>query len=364
MRTFFLLLIPTLAAAASAQTRSVSFSESSGLAAEADFTLKSGGTQLEIRLRNRTTAVPAGFSNSDQLLTGISFDLGAPGNNASDPTIVSGSAKTGPSSHSVNFDVMNVGANRDVSGEWGFGNGGTTNLLPNIVSGNQAGTTPFGGLNLDGPTNLNGPQAGLVATFHLSLAGLGAIEDEIFACLDLSEALSDLDFLDNGARIEYGSDAAFLDDCPESAHNVVVNDPLGFNLDNGLLPVPGQLPQFGTPNFTVQMDDPANQCNITPGSPTVVVVNDSPLISVLMPNAGCAPDDPGNLMINVFDTFTHISGPVTWAGPGSPALHVFAIPDSPALCGGVCRGQGFWIDTTGPSSPIILTNVVEFVIGP
>ena len=38
MRTFFWLLIPTLAAAASAQTRSVSFSEPSGLAAEAEIT--------------------------------------------------------------------------------------------------------------------------------------------------------------------------------------------------------------------------------------------------------------------------------------------------------------------------------------
>jgi hypothetical protein len=308
--------------------------------------------------------VPVGFSNSDQILTGLSFDLGDPGANAADPKIVSGTCNTGPSSASVNFSVQNVGANADVGGEWGFGNGGTTNFYPNFISGNQSGTTAFGGANLDGPTNLNGPQAGLISDVHLALSGLGAIQDEIIALVDLDKAIADLAFLDNGARIEYGSDAAFTDECETVAHNVVVNDPLHFNLDNGLLPAPGQLPKLGSPAFCLQVDDPSNHCSITPGSVSFVIVNEAPLISVLLNNFGCAPGDPGNLMVNVFDLGTHHSGPVAWAGPGSPAQHKFAIGSSPALCGVVCRGQGFWIDVTGPSKPIVLTNVVEFILGP
>jgi hypothetical protein len=239
MRKRYLLFSTLLAASASAQTRSLAFTEPNGLAAEADVTLQAGGTQLEIRLRNRTLAVPAGFSNSDQILTGLSFDLGDPGANASDPEIVSGTCRTGASSASVGFDVMMVGANADVGGEWGFSNTATTNTHPNFVSANQSQSIAFGGANLDGPSNLSGPQGGLVSVIHLGLGGLGAIQDEIVAVLDLDVAIADLAFLDNGARVEFGSDAAFIDECESVAHNVVVNDPLSFNLDHGLLPAPG-----------------------------------------------------------------------------------------------------------------------------
>jgi hypothetical protein len=121
---------------------------------------------------------------------------------------------------------------------------------------------------------------------------------------------------------------------------------------------------LGTPDFCLQMDDPSNHCGITPGSLSFVVVNEAPLISVLLANFGCAPGAPGNLMVNVFDPGTHHSGPTAWAGPGMPAQHKFAIGDHPALCGIICRGQGFWVDVTGPSRPIVLTNVVEFILGP
>src|SRR6185503_5359888 len=105
---------------------------------------------------------------------------------------------------SMNFDITNVGSDADVGGEWGYGNGGTTNFYPNYISGNMSGTTAFGGANLDGPTVLDGPQAGLVSDVHVALGGIGVIQDEVVALVDLDQAIADLDFLDNGARVEYG----------------------------------------------------------------------------------------------------------------------------------------------------------------
>jgi hypothetical protein len=188
------------------------FTDASGLSAKAEFTLLNA-TTLEIKLQNTSTGVPLGFSNSDQLLTSISFDLGAAGNNAADPDITGGSVILGPSSVSLNFDdvVSQLGPGDTATGEYGYGNGGTTGLKPNFLSGNTAGATAFGGTNLDGPANINGPQAGLVAaSIPVDLGGLGAIKDQIIATLTLDKDVTDLSFLDHGVVIEFGSDAAFL----------------------------------------------------------------------------------------------------------------------------------------------------------
>lgn len=192
------------------------FTDPSGLAAEAEFTLIDA-THLEVRYRNLSTGVPVGFDNSDQLLTGVSWDFGAPGFNG-DTAIIGGDVKTGPSSASVNFSIANVGANADVSGEYGFGNMDGTGALTNFVSSNTAVATPFGGANLDGPVAIDGPQAGLVANpILVPLGGLGAIQDEVIATLELAgPALLNLDFLfENGVRFEYGSDAKFGTGVPE-----------------------------------------------------------------------------------------------------------------------------------------------------
>ncbi len=188
-----------------------SFSDPSGLAAEATFTLVNP-TTLEVRLRNTSTGVPMGFSNSDQLLTGLSWDFGLPGINAGDPEITGGTIVTGPNSSSINFSITNVGPNTSVGGEWGYGNMNGSGALVNMISGNQSGVTPFGGPNLDGPVVLDGPQAGLVANpILVPLGGLGAIQDEIIATLTISQALNNLDFLlANGIRVEFGSDAHFI----------------------------------------------------------------------------------------------------------------------------------------------------------
>ncbi|MFG0329409.1 MAG: XDD4 family exosortase-dependent surface protein [Phycisphaerales bacterium] len=181
------------------------FNDPSGLAAEAEFTLLNA-TTLEVRLRNISTGAPVGFDNSDQILTGVSWSF-------SDPTvfITGGSVVIGDDSESVNFDTGYYGPGSDVSGEWGYGNGGTTNMFDHFFSCMQAGTTPFGGPNLDGPSSLNGPQGGLIADPELiPVGGLGAIQDEVVATLTLSGPVANLAFLRDGVTAEFGSDAAFI----------------------------------------------------------------------------------------------------------------------------------------------------------
>lgn len=196
----------------------VLFSDLSGLSAEAEFTMLNP-TTLEIRVRNTSTGVPLGFDSSDQLLTGITWDFGLLGENPADPMVTGGSVKTGPSSASVNFDVTNVGSNADVSGEFGYSNTDGSGGLTNVLTSNAAQATPFGGPNLDGPANIDGPQGGLVASPALvALGGLGAISDEYIAVLTLDKPVAQADILgDLGlARVEFGSDAFFITN-PEPA---------------------------------------------------------------------------------------------------------------------------------------------------
>lgn len=186
----------------------------SGLSAEAEFTLSDA--ELVIRLKNTSTGAPAAFGNSDQILTGISWDFGQVGFNGG-IMITGGSVKIGPTSASLNFDNIGtspqLGPNADVSGEYGYGNTGGSGALTNFVSAITARATPFGGPNLDGPVSADGPQGGLVASPELvPLGGLGAIQDEIIITLTLSEVPLQQDILgDLGlVRVEFGSDAAFI----------------------------------------------------------------------------------------------------------------------------------------------------------
>jgi len=184
----------------------------SGLGATATFTLI-GPMELEVVLTNTSTGVPYGFNNSDQLLTGISFDL-------SGPQIIGGTVVIGPDigDHSLNFDIGPLGNGADVSSEWGYGNSGSTGMLANMVSTNVSHMVPFSnGLNLDGPASLDGPQGGLIAdpvVVYLG-EGLGAIQNSIVITLNLGgDGLRNMSFLDNGVIAEFGSDAAFI---PEPA---------------------------------------------------------------------------------------------------------------------------------------------------
>jgi len=191
----------------------------SGLSAKAIFTYDTTLPNiLQIELFNTSTDVPAGFSNSDQLLTGISFDFGHPGYNG-DPKILSGTVIIGHAGRSINFDKINpqLGSGNNVTGEWGYGNEDGTGLLTNFVTAEKARATAFGGANLDGPENIDGPQAGLCADSPLVvLDGLGAVADSVTITLTLDSSPGNLNFLtQNGVMAEYGSDAAFL--IPEPA---------------------------------------------------------------------------------------------------------------------------------------------------
>lgn len=356
-------LLVCLAGASTASAQTITFTDPSGLKAEAEFSLAGGGTQLVVRFKNISTGVPLGFSNSDQLLTGLSFDLGAPGQQAGDPNIVSGSVVTGSASQSLNFSVANVGANADVSGEWGFGNGGTTNFHPNYFAPMAAGTTPFGGSNLDGPDNLDGPQGGLAPKPQpvVALGGLGAIQDEVVATLDLDQALANLGFLDNGVRVEYGSDAAFSDgDCLEGASATVVPDAGGFNANDALTAAPGSLPTIGNPAFTMHMDDPTNACGIAPGSPDIVAIAPGTL-NLVLPNFGCTPGSPGTLMIDVLSTSYGLTNVGIWTGPGNPTSHTVGIPNDPSMCGVICWAQGLWV--IPDAKRFVLTNRLDIQAG-
>jgi hypothetical protein len=188
-------------------------SDVSGLSAEVEFDLPNA-TTLTIRLKNTSTGVPGGFDSADQLLTGVSWDFGHPGFNG-DSMITGGSVIIGPSSASMNFTTGLYGPGFDVSGEWGYGNMDGTGALTNFLSANAAQGTPLGGVNLDGPANIDGPQGGLVANPVLvSLGGLGAIQNEIFATLSLSDPITlqelEDDLEGNFVRVEFGSDAHFI----------------------------------------------------------------------------------------------------------------------------------------------------------
>jgi len=206
---------PAALAGAPLDSQLVVFSDASGLSGEALFTLLDS-TTFEVRVRNTSTGVPSGFSNSDQLLTGVSWDFGLAGHtNPGDTTITGGSVQTGDSSFTVDFDQIStqLGPNSDISGEWAYGNMDGTGALANFVSVNIAQGTPFGGPNLDGPTNVDGPQGGLIPSTGpiIPLGGLGAVQNEVIATLTLSDPVSDLGFLiDNDVRFEFGSDAIFF----------------------------------------------------------------------------------------------------------------------------------------------------------
>lgn len=180
-----------------------------GLGAQAEFDLLSP-TMIQIRLKNTSTGAPMGFDSADQILTGVSWDFPPPGL-ALTTAIIGGTAEIGPTSASLNFSEGAYGPGTNIGGEWGFANFDGTGMLPNFISSNASMVTAFGGPNLDDPVNIDGPQGGLCASPPVvPIGGLGCIVDEAIFKLNLSVAIADLDFLNNGVRVEFGSDAAFI----------------------------------------------------------------------------------------------------------------------------------------------------------
>ena len=360
-----LLFLPLVGGVAGAQSEYVEFRHDSGLAAEAAFTLLGDGSQLEIRVRNLSTGAPHWFGKTDQLVSGLSFDLGQAGEKHSDPRIVGGTIRTGDASMSLNFDRIDVGPGEDVSGEFGYGNHGSYHMLPNLISTTSNGTTRFDGLNLNGSNGLGGPVPGLVAQVPVvSLRHVAAIQDEIVATLELDEPLADLDFLaENGTVLEFGCHSLFLcgdTGCEEDPSVVQVDDAGGLNLSGGLAGTPGSDPTRGNPEWCLDMDDIDGQC-VSPGAMTFVFLSAN-TAALRVPRFGCAPGSAGEIMIDP-TLVGMVGGPISWSGPGEPATHCFAIPDDPSVCGLVCFGQGLFLDPQGGSAPGVLTNRVDITVG-
>jgi hypothetical protein len=192
-----------------------------GFSATAVFN-QTGARDLELTVTNTSTAWPADLEEdtSNQFLTSISFELG------NGVEITGGTATLGENAYSINFDNVpsQLGEGDDASGEWGFGNTTqNTGLARNFVTANQAHATPFGGGNLDGPSNLSGPQGGLLADPPLiDVGGLGGIAGPVVFNLTLSDDWDIAGLATTGATIEFGSDAKFLfspqfEEAPEPA---------------------------------------------------------------------------------------------------------------------------------------------------
>ncbi|RMF94377.1 MAG: PEP-CTERM sorting domain-containing protein [Candidatus Schekmanbacteria bacterium] len=195
----------------------IDFSDPSGLSAEAEFSVVD--SKLQIILTNNSSGVPIGFDNGDQLLTSVAFDL------PSGVFISGGRAFINTGSISENFDRISsqLTEGADVSVEWGYGNSSQTGFgsSNNFISTMKSGTTPFvyatSKTNLDGPINLDGPQAGLTNGV-IPLGGLGAINNSIIVKLDIggidlslmSNADSTLSYIaSHNVVFEWGSDASF-----------------------------------------------------------------------------------------------------------------------------------------------------------
>jgi hypothetical protein len=103
-----------------------------------------------------------------------------------------------------------------VSGEWGFGHTGQSiNLLPDFVSAMRSHTTPFGGENLDGPGNLDGPQGGLYTVPPLAdVGGLGGVQGPVEFTLTLNRDWDIGTHFPGAAIVEFGSDVRFLQLAP------------------------------------------------------------------------------------------------------------------------------------------------------
>lgn len=209
---FCVVVATHLTASGSMVTQSFDLTESvidaqslDGLGAHAVFAFDTASpTHLVITLQNTSTGVPKGTDAASQLLTAVSFDLGQMGAVAGDPQILSGSAKIGPGGTSVNMSNT-LAAGADISGDWGYGNNGTGYVLPNRVTAMRGGDSKgFLGDNLQGP-------AGGIATRTplVPMGGQSGYADSVVVTVTLDKALTDLSFLANGVRAEFGSDYRF-----------------------------------------------------------------------------------------------------------------------------------------------------------
>jgi hypothetical protein len=215
---------------------------STGQTASADFSF-TDSTQLKITLTETTPAADSSLVGSGAILTGIGFLL--PDNAV---IVLPGGVTIATGSASVGFRPQrqppeDLGAGADVSGEWGATVGGEKPMDGvgnwDFVSTITAQVTKFAGANLDGPSQLSGPQGGLLLD-SAARGGLGVIENSVIILLTLdadpsvdgNQDLTDnqqtafLDSLSTKSLVEYGSDEAFGYPIPEPATMLLVGSVL------------------------------------------------------------------------------------------------------------------------------------------
>jgi len=195
------------------------FDQGTGLSGQAIFRL-TGPRTIDILLTNTSTRRPDDpwFDQpSDQMLTSLYFDLGAPGLNPADPRIIGGQAWVGEGGYSIGKDGSLSGGD-EISTLWGFGNfqydePGQSMLPSNFITTNTAHSVAFAGAEV-----LSGPEYGLatgdLTVFPDTSDGLTAIRDTILATIWLDADLADLSSLIHPdsytPHIEFGSDYEFL----------------------------------------------------------------------------------------------------------------------------------------------------------
>lgn len=206
--------------ATSAQALTIDYTAATGQTATAEFKF-ADATHLKIELRETTLAGAVSITGSGAILTSLGFLL-------PDSAVIAlpDSVTIGAGSASVGFDQGDLGAGTDISGEWGATVGGEAPIdgigSYDFVTAMRAQSTPFGGVNRDGPVNLDGPQGGLLDDSAAS-GGLGVVDSsvDILLTLDADPWTAGLQGLSSDQQavfmgsllsnsvVEYGSDEAF-----------------------------------------------------------------------------------------------------------------------------------------------------------
>jgi hypothetical protein len=209
----------------------VNYTGLNGLSAKAVFELESA-MQLSIVLTNNSVSPFGGAGvngDSNMVLSSINFELGAPlimgGSVMLNGTSTVVTRNDPPGATPAFWDPVLSGF--DLDDEYGYSNTGVGNdsgggailvgitaaeidsLLDSAVTshsnGGTAVTTFNGGTGLPG-----GLEFGLVATGSTPFGNSEFIRNGIKILLDLSSPLANLDFLENGTYVEFGSDYSYV----------------------------------------------------------------------------------------------------------------------------------------------------------
>lgn len=156
--------------------------EPSGLSATVD--MKLSGSQLVITVVNTSTTPPVGANG---LLSGLAFALPNGCNIVSGTVLVAGGS-------TVVGNINSIPGGNNVSGEWGYNNARSGHFNDaNLAVDTQVSTmtadagTPFSVTPIDSPTDLSGPDYGVLATGG-DPGGLAGVRNSIVITLNLNKA--------------------------------------------------------------------------------------------------------------------------------------------------------------------------------